>query len=303
MKPAFSVLMANFNKGGYVGEAIESVLKQDFKDWELVIIDDGSTDNSEEIINRYLKDPRIKLVKNEQNLGTISTQSKLIKLSSARIIGILDSDDALAPDAIGKVMKAFEENLDCGFVYSQCWYCDENLKPLHLGFSAAIPQVKTNLHSNSVVALRSFKRDAYFKTTGYDEVIKYAEDIDLTLKIEEVTKLNFIDKPLYYYRILPKSQTHSFFNTAINRSSTALAKLNAYQRRIGTNIPNLNESEISEVLFFGIITSALAGRWKLAKKFIAELIKIRPFFLFNPKFYGQISRKIKKIIRLKKKIR
>jgi len=148
--------------------------------------------------------------------------------------------------------------------------------------------------------MRTFTKKAYLKTTGYDKNILFAEDIDLVLKIEEVSKLYFIDKPLYYYRILPKSQTHSFKNTQINRSSTALAKLNAYKRRLNTKILNLEKYEISAVLFFGIINALLAKRFNLVLKFIMEILKIEQFFLFDLKFYQQLIMKIKKIIKLKK---
>ena len=123
---------------------------------------------------------------------------------------------------------------------------------------------------------------------------------DLLNRIEEVSKLYFIDKPLYYYRILPKSQTHSFKNMQINRSSTALAKLNAYKRRLNKKILNLKKYEISAILFFGIINAILAIRFNLVLKFIMEILKIEPFFLFDLKFYQQLIMKIKKIIKLKK---
>jgi glycosyltransferase involved in cell wall biosynthesis len=299
-KTAVFILMANFNKGKYIGDAIKSVINQSVKDWELIIFDDNSIDNSVEIIESFLTDQRIRLIKNKKNLGTIFAQKSLVLSAVSEIVCILDSDDTLAPNALEVIQKAYVNYSDIGFIYTQCWYCDENLKPVHLGFSKKIPKGKTNLHDNSIVALRTFKKSDYLKTSGYDEQMLFAEDIDLSLKLEEVTKLYFIDKPLYYYRVLPKSQTHSFLNTRINRSSTALAKYNAYKRRLGTNIPNLNRHEISEVLFWGILNSLLSGRWWLLKLFCISLISINPFVFLQPGFYNLIFKKIKKIIILKK---
>jgi hypothetical protein len=169
-----------------------------------------------------------------------------------------------------------------------------------LGFSGNVPKGKTNLHMNSVVAMRTFKKEVYYQTSGYDEEVLFAEDIDLTFKMEEVTKIYFLDKSLYYYRVLPDSQTHSFKNIRINRSSTALAKLNAYKRRLGANIPNLNKAEISEVLFWGIINVLLAVRLKLALKFKINLFRIYPIFFLDPRFYTLLFKKMIKILKLKK---
>ena len=170
----------------------------------------------------------------------------------------------------------------------------------YTGAGAGIPGGKSNLHANSVVALRTYKKEIYDKTGGYDESVEFAEDIDLILKLEERTKLFFINEPLYFYRILSQSQSHSFLNTRLNRASTALAKLNAYERRLGTNLPNLNKSEISEALFFGIINSVLGVRLSLAMKFIQKQLKINPLFFLDSRFYSAVIKKVKKINQLKK---
>ncbi len=298
-KTTISILMANYNKAVYVDKAIESVVKQSWQEWELVIVDDCSTDNSVAVIKKYLRDRRIRFFQNKRNIGYIKTLKRLVNLAQGKILGILDSDDALASNALAEIIKAYKDHPDCGYVYTQCWYCDRNLKPIHLGFSAPIPEGKSNLHVNTVVAMRTFKKEAYFKTCGYDEEIVFAEDIDLTLKMEEVTRLYFLDKPLYYYRILPQSQSHGFKNTQINRSSTALAKLKAYQRRLGTGVPNLNRVEISVVLFLGIFSGLLIGRLNLVKRFIKELKEINPGFFYQPKFWQLVGKKIFKILKLK----
>lgn len=292
--------MANYNNEKYVSEAIKSVVFQTYKNWELVIVDDCSTDNSVNVIKKELKDKRIRFFENDKNIGFTGTLRKLVDLAKKETVCILDSDDFIEKNTLNIVNDAVRHNPGCGYFYTQCYYCDKNLKPVHLGFSKRIVEGKTNLHNSSVVAMRIFKKKDYFKTYGYDESIKYAEDIDLTFKLEEKTNLFFIDKPLYYYRVLPKSQTHSFLNTQINRSSTALAKLNAYKRRLGTDIPNLSENEVSEVLFFGLITSLLSFRFKLFLKFFRELFLINPLFFLKISFYVLLLNKVSKIIKLKK---
>lgn len=300
MTPKISMLMSNYNNARYIGEAIESVIGQTYQNWELVLLDDGSDDGSVKVIEKFLSDTRINFYSNKKNIGRINSLRRMIRLSKADIVGLLDSDDALSKDALAKIMDIYDNNRKVGMVYSQCFYCDENLKPEHLGFSFSIPPGKSNLHAHCVHHFRTFNKKYFLKTTGYNNEILTAEDFDIVLKLEEVAKLFFINKPLYYYRILPKSHSHGFKNTKINRSSTALAKLNAYERRVNTNISNLNKIEISEVLFFGIITALLAQRFNLALKFIIKIFKIHAWFLLDVRFYRQLVRKIKKIIVLKK---
>jgi len=158
-----------------------------------------------------------------------------------------------------------------------------------------LPEGESNLRNNYIHHLRAFKKSEYLKTSGYDEDILYAEDIDIILKLEEVTEIYFIDKPLYYYRVLKNSQTHGFRNEMINRSSAALAKYNAYKRREMKGLDNLDKNEITFVLFLGLITSVLSFRVSLFFVFLRGLFKISPFFIFNINFYKQIFLKIKKI--------
>ncbi|OGF24913.1 hypothetical protein A2331_06115 [Candidatus Falkowbacteria bacterium RIFOXYB2_FULL_34_18] len=291
--------MSSFNKGSFVKEAIESVVCQTFSDWELIIIDDASTDNSVDVIRPFLKDKRIKLFINQKNIGPINVQKMMMEKASADIVGILDSDDVLNKDAIQEILKVYREDEKIGMVYSQAAYCDENLKYKHLGYAGEVEPKKSNLHHNMISHFRTFKKDAYFKTAGYNKECLFAEDADILLKLEEVCKIVFLNKVLYYYRILPDSQIHGFQNEMKNRSSTALARLNAYQRRLGTNIPNLSRVEISEVLFFGIFSSVFCGRYKRALYFSGQILKIYLIFFLDPRFYYLVVKKLTKNIILK----
>lgn len=294
--------MANYNNGLYLKEAIESVCAQSFSDWELIVGDDCSTDDSMEIIKPFLSDNRIRCFHNEKNLGYIQNLCLMITQVKGGVIGILDSDDTLQPETIKKIIEVYDNNSDVGFVYSQCNYCDESMKLKHLGYSAKIPIGKTNLEYNCVVAMRTFTKEAYLNTSGFDEEMLYAEDLDLTLKLEEVTKIYYLDLPLYNYRILPKSQTHGFMNECINRSSVALAKFKAYQRRLNTEILIMQKEEIAGVLFFGIFFSLIAWRLKLVKYFTTNFFQQNIFRLFlNFKFYYYLGSKIKKNLLLKYK--
>ena len=113
MKPDISVIMSVYNGETYLEEAIESVRKQTFKNWELIIINDCSTDSTSEILADFsLRDERIKVYTNEVNLKLPSSLNKAISLCSAKYIARMDADDICLPERLEKQYKFMEENRD-----------------------------------------------------------------------------------------------------------------------------------------------------------------------------------------------
>lgn len=233
--------MANYNNAEYIGEAIKSVLNQTYKNWELIIIDDCSIDKSQEIIQNFSDDKRIRFSKNTKNVGYIATLIKMIKQTDSKIFGILDSDDSLVRDAVEIMIKAHNNHRDCGLIYSQFMQCDQNMKPKAVGYCRPVPDGESNIFNSYTSHFKTFKKSDYFKSGCYDKKIKYAEDKDIILKMEEVTKLFFVDKILYNFRILPNSQGHHFIKKRIGKKNFLLAKYNAYKRRKKSNIPNISK--------------------------------------------------------------
>lgn len=111
--PLVSVVMPVYNGEKYLPEAIDSILKQTFTDFELLLINDASTDNSEKIINSY-NDSRIIYIKNEQNLGLIKTLNKGLDLAKGEYIARMDQDDISSHERFAKQIALFESNLEIG---------------------------------------------------------------------------------------------------------------------------------------------------------------------------------------------
>jgi glycosyltransferase involved in cell wall biosynthesis len=187
LQPKFSVIIANYNHASFIQQSIESVLSQTFKDWELIIIDDGSTDNSLSVIEKYLSDKRIKIVRHKKNKGYAAALRTGIAEVKAEFFGILDSDDVLTPNALETMYSTHIKYLDAGPIYSQFMYCDENLKPTQIGYCKQIPGNKTNLDSDAVSHFKTFKLKFYNQTEGYTEEILHAQDKDISYKMEEVS--------------------------------------------------------------------------------------------------------------------
>ncbi|MEJ5259281.1 MAG: FkbM family methyltransferase [Anaerohalosphaeraceae bacterium] len=231
-RPRFSLIMRNYNKGPYIRQAIESVLTQTISDWELIIVDDASTDNSVEIIESYLSDPRIRLIRHPVRRG--ASQAILTGAAAVRaeVFGELDSDDALLPTALERMLEAHEAHPECGFIYSQHILCDQDLKPIRLGFCRPIPPGQTTLEAGGFIsAFRTYKRKDYFRTPLHDIELESAEDKDIYHKMEEVTGIWFVPEPLYLIRQVPNSLSLGSHQPASGWLYWGRAKINALWRR------------------------------------------------------------------------
>lgn len=202
--PLFSVLIANYNNGKYLMDAIESVKAQTYTNWEIIIVDDGSTDNSPELYKQLKQDSRIHVFYNEDNKGCGYTKRRCAELANGEICGFLDPDDALAEkDAMVIMMRKQIENPQVALVYSDYCIADETLNVVNYAKNGDVLESESILETASwpVFHWVTFKKSYYDKTQGIDPIMRRAVDVDLYYKLEEVGGVMHIAGFLYYYRI------------------------------------------------------------------------------------------------------
>lgn len=117
MKDLVSIVMPSYNTGKYISETIESVQKQTYTNWELIIVDDCSTDDTDSIVERYLKDSRIHYLKNDNNSGAAVSRNRALRQAKGKWIAFLDSDDLWLPEKLEKQIR-FMENHKYHFSYT-----------------------------------------------------------------------------------------------------------------------------------------------------------------------------------------
>src|SRR5690606_1176147 len=128
-QPLVSVITPTYNRADFIGEAVESVLAQTYPNFELVIIDDGSTDNTRDILEPYLKDSRIRLF-HQQNQGQSVARNRGLEEATGEFICFLDSDNAWFPEKLEKSLKAFDHNPESDVVYGDFVVIDEQGREL-----------------------------------------------------------------------------------------------------------------------------------------------------------------------------
>lgn len=206
--PKVSIVIPCYNRQRYLGTAVESVLWQTYKDWELVISDDGSTDGSLEIAQNFAQhDPRIRVLtnpnrpKNDKHRGAVNALIAGFDAARGDYIGQLDSDDLLEQQAIELSVAALDANSDLGMVYSNYLDIDENGEKLRPGWRCSIPYSPANLLTAFMTFhFRVIRRSAYQAIGGFDVSADRVEDYDLCLKLSEIVEVEKIESFLYQYR-------------------------------------------------------------------------------------------------------
>lgn len=182
--PLISVNIPLYNREAYIKACLDSVLQQTFTDFEVVVLDDASTDGSAALVKSY-QDPRIRYERNEVNLGISATRNRLVTLSRGTYIAVLDSDDLAAPDRLEKQLAAFQKDQSLTLVAGCAAVIDAEGQPTGQVFGSALspeacigrlPFSNTILHS-TVMARKSF-----LEAFAYDAQYKSAEDYDVWLR-------------------------------------------------------------------------------------------------------------------------
>ena len=199
--PKISVLIPTYNtRGEYLREAIESVLRQTFADFEFIILDDCSPDpNVEKVVKSYA-DPRIRFYKNEQNLGISKMRNKLIELAAGEYLAVMDHDDVSLPERFEKEAAYLDANPDVGIVsckaekfpHGGLTKNPENDKDIKLAMMRSCPIT----HSACMI------RKSVLTDNGirYEEEFSPSEDYALYVRLMKVTKFHNLPEVLFRYR-------------------------------------------------------------------------------------------------------
>lgn len=259
--PLVSVNMPVYNGERFVGEAITSILAQRFSDFELVIVDDGSTDKTAEII-RGFHDLRVKLVQNNKNLGLAKARNAAVKASKGKYIAILDGDDIAYPERLRKQVDFLEENPSYCLVCS----CIDEIDSSGNVIGKKPYQIKdreiqsalffTNFIAQSSVMLR---KEMLPSADPYDIAFPPAEDYHLWVRMAAKHPMHIISEPLVKYRL----HEGNVSSRQRERMNLAVKNILRYQL-LQLGFPNVSEEEMELQL-------ALAyGSWPNGRAFVEK---------------------------------
>ncbi len=216
-KPKVSVIMSVYNSERFVAEAIESVLRQTMRNFELIVVNDASKDRTGKIVKGF-KDPRMRYFEHKYNKGKSHAVNFAFRKAKGKYACIFDADDVMVNYKLEVSSKILDRYPEYGLLYGNAWVMDEEseiIGPLFFPSRAkrSIDDQFPNLRF-SMPRLRKapffsqgstmFRMDAIRKVGGLDEKLKVAEDWDLWLRIAERYKVYYLPVPMYIYRVNPK---------------------------------------------------------------------------------------------------
>jgi len=230
MPSKVSLLIPAYNREAFVAAAVGSVLRQTYHEFELLVWDDGSTDKTADVAERAAAgDERVKLVR-AAHVGLCPSINAAAKQLTGKYFGWVDSDDAIAPNALAETVQFLDSNPDVGMVYTDYLTMDESGRVGGLGSRTKIPYSKDRLLIDFMTFhFRLMRRHIFDRVGGVDESIPGAEDYDLCLRLSEQSEIRKLARPLYFYRVHNKSISTEKRLWQIMQSKEAIAR--ALKRR------------------------------------------------------------------------
>lgn len=195
-----SVVLPTFNRARLIGRAIQSILSQNYTNFELIIVDDCSRDNTEKVITSF-HDERIRYIRHEKNKGAVAARNTGIRAARGEYVAFQDSDDEWLPEKLGKQMKVFESApLDFGVVYTSYWLIDNGTityyPPLDI-----VKQTEGNIHdallvTNFINTPTAVVKRECFEKAGMFENLPRLQEWGLWLRISKYYKFKHINEAL-----------------------------------------------------------------------------------------------------------
>jgi len=202
--PKVSIYIPAYNAEKYIKEAVDSALNQTFTDLEVVVVDDGSTDSTAKILEDiYSLNKRVTWI-TQNNQGISAASNKAIALCRGHLIGQLDADDRLKPNAVETLLPYFD-NYNIGCVYGNYEIIDKNGSFQRDGWNHKTFTRERFIYSMIIHHFRMFRKRDWRRTSGFDEKLTNAVDFDFFLKLSEISEFKHVNTVLYEYRLHGKN--------------------------------------------------------------------------------------------------
>ena len=281
--PTVSVIIPTYNRAALLLEALESVLSQTFRDFEVIIVDDGSTDDTLACLMPYLSDSRIQVI-TQTNGGPARARNRGIEASSGEFIALLDSDDLWLPEKLVKQVALLRDQPEIGLVYTDVIWIEADGRPMDpqpLNAARRFPTYFEDLLYENVIygpgSSVVFRKSCLESIDLYDEALPPVEDQDFFLRLSANFEFCFLPGELVLMR-------RHISNLQQNPERMAKARM-LFLEKLRTTLPDAMSNHLNEIEYtymrrnlFGYL---LKHRWKAAvcesRYFLRHPRRIRQF--------------------------
>lgn len=282
-----SVIIPTFNYGRYISESIESVLAQTVRPREIIVVDDGSTDDTEAIVKRY----RGKVIYLKQkNSGVSAARNEGVRNSTGNMIAFLDADDKWFPEKLEKQLSKFQQDPEVGLVHcGKVEFCDQTGISGEVDLAGGEGWIAESmlLWKSGIVAPGSsvvFKREVFEHVGGYDPRLKNGEDWEFCLRVAREYPVAFVPEPLVEYRI---HGSNAHLNIGEMERSTLIAWEKVFRIR-DDQIQDLKRQS------YGTLHKVLAGSYLHNREYGGFLRNLIKSLWYRPSYFWYYLKSLRK---------
>jgi len=272
--PTVSVIIPTFNRAHLIGRAIKSVLNQTYQDFEIIVVDDGSTDNTQEIVKGF-RDKRIRYIRHKKNTGAAAARNSGISASFGKYIGFQDSDDKWLPEKLEKQIKVMDGSLSkIGYVYSDMWHVHRTGRKQYWPSPTIVEGKIVNEHSLDyqvfqlgIVAIL-IKRECFEKVGIFDERFPRLIDLEFFIRLAKQFDSYHIKEPLVQFY-----ETNGISSNEENHSIARILLLEKYYNEVKRNRKFLAKQNM-------LISKSLysSGHVMAAKRYLLKALIAYPLY-------------------------
>lgn len=275
-RPLVSAVIATYNMAAYLPFAIRSALEQTYDNFEVLIVDDGSTDNTREIVTPFLEDPRVRYHVQE-NKGQAAAKNLGAREASGDFVAFLDADDLWTPDKLEVQMPLFARSSVLGVVYARLYYIDESGKQLGVSNNKLFrghvsgPLLIANFigFGTSIVKKECFDRLGLFR-----EELPMGIDYDLWLRFSTQYEFDYVDRPLLRYRVWAGQMSNNCKGRYVNGMEIMQKFLRDYPGLVDQR--TVNEAWAHTYVGFGRCLKQTDGRLGATLKYHLHALRLKP---------------------------
>lgn len=283
--PRVSVIIPAYNQEKFITETIESVLNQTYKDFEILVVDDGSTDSTKQKLEKF--GSRIKLIE-QTHMERAVARNNGVKNSQGRYIAFVDSDDIWTKDKLQKQINTLDKMKEYILVYSACGRIDEHskkLKPAQRQLKGYSGNVFENLLVRNFIvsATPLIRREYVLRTEGFNSKYIPYEDWEFWIRLSSYGKFYFIPEPLAYYRIHKSQSVRQVRAEKIEEVTTLLLQDSFNLQNIENKIKNKSLAIANLRFCYWYLINRNKDK---AEEKIRKAIELYPDFIFDPRWHG-----------------
>ena len=283
--PKVSVIIPTYNREEFITETINSVLNQTYKDFEIIVVDDGSTDNTKQKLESFKS--KIKLIEQKNSERAIARNNG-VKNSKGKYLAFLDSDDIWIKNKLEKQVELLDSKPEVILTYGQSLRINEHGQKIKIakrqleGYSGKV--FERLLLRNFIVSATPIIRREYFdKTEGFQTKYIPYEDWEFWLRFSLLGKFYFFNNPFAYYRI-HKNQSVKLVNAEKIEKVTSLLLEDSF--KLKGDIDEVKKQSLGLANLRFCYWYIIANQSEKAKEKLKKAIEINPKLLFDPRWHG-----------------